>query len=1204
MHKLMKQWLLLLALSLLFSTANAITVSEAVETIEQKALAYEAGELNYLQLEVFVNTAREQIYDSLNKRVEEKLEEEEFIKVRGWSEQEVRTALGEPSGMEKWVWVENQRKTMLLKNPMPRWEKVVFSGGKIKITLNAWPHVAIYGKEMYKFYWVDFELRFKRKEEAIDIEAIISDLKASISNKQELVKKSVQFERTLGRYLEERKEECDSVLSGLLGTALGQEERIEWRGLLLESEQALAELVGEEFIDEHWHGFNLRIEGEFRSKEKTETVQEIAGETDREKLFVQDAKALEQMLEQAVIAAKNSSSVNDLTNANFRMEVLSNVLSEKANREDDSYTVEEFYSFLEGLFNNYTTSFKRENIKETKYGLRLLEEKETRTEKHCQHEEKWCDSGFVCKNSNECINALGGNENCNNKIDDDGDGIIDCEDPDCIEFKDCHRACEPKCKESCWPCNEQYCKQECNACGKCNEANPDNPRDCETQCSACGNCTQQYCVENCNVCWECENEIYGDGCYSKCKDCDKCWKENRGNEVCNPLCVECSGCRFDAGSFKCFQNQQFNRQTGNCECISGYNSCDNVWENGCETVGNCGGEQMPEPAPVCGDGSCNASENSENCQQDCAAAPVIPTEECGNGTCGQGETCDNCWQDCGKCQAVCGNANCEGDETSTCPSDCGCSSSRLNACTDSETCVSAGGVWCDNACNPAGFVCAVCGNGSCEERETCKNCQQDCGECESAQAQSIEKKPIFNLITGWTILESIEFEEEEPGGREKANPEESCVNFTCPPNQYCNAENGWCECTKGWFDCDGDWLNGCESQKQCKQCNADSDCALTRCSEDRQRIDMFKCKAGGSWEEEKRIVELGGRCGTKSSGEKVWGIWIDARGEGFEDFHLLKEQLHKSLGDDEWCKSELEFAIKERQELESSLNQEFVGWFFEKFVKQNPREFEFQEEMIWAVFESFQRNAEQTARALSCLDRTDWPSGVKPVKISFNSPNGKIEFWEEFKTTSFFEKENQTVLTPYMKLWIFPNREKFKKLFKEKTMEQIEEGKFGPAPNEKEKMRQNKQVMDTINRISNFYGGEAKIVLQINDDGQVVLNQLLTINPDELVNMNIVEEKPADTDATIRINYDFFYDLMSTLIKEAKGADIIRPYWEEKELGPEGPKIDDAVIMIRIFTSIIAGIFTGQVSVDPIFEAPRVIMTLGDLMSLASTQGV
>jgi hypothetical protein len=79
------------------------------------------------------------------------------------------------------------------------------------------------------------------------------------------------------------------------------------------------------------------------------------------------------------------------------------------------------------------------------------------------------------------------------------------------------------------------------------------------------------------------------------------------------------------------------------------------------------------PKPKCGNGTCEAGENSETCPGDC---PVDPGT-CGNGTCDAGETSGTCPSDCpnsGSPPGRCGDGICAWpfENITNCSFDCPC----------------------------------------------------------------------------------------------------------------------------------------------------------------------------------------------------------------------------------------------------------------------------------------------------------------------------------------------------------------------------------------------------------------------------------------------------------------------------------------------------------------------------------------------------
>ena len=89
------------------------------------------------------------------------------------------------------------------------------------------------------------------------------------------------------------------------------------------------------------------------------------------------------------------------------------------------------------------------------------------------------------------------------------------------------------------------------------------------------------------------------------------------------------------------------------------------WADGSGTTGD--DEPPVDATPVrCGDGVCASSEIG-NCAADCGSQQ---TPVCGNGTCEAGENSQTCLSDC-PVQSSCGNGVCDATETpASCPGDC------------------------------------------------------------------------------------------------------------------------------------------------------------------------------------------------------------------------------------------------------------------------------------------------------------------------------------------------------------------------------------------------------------------------------------------------------------------------------------------------------------------------------------------------------
>ena len=179
--------------------------------------------------------------------------------------------------------------------------------------------------------------------------------------------------------------------------------------------------------------------------------------------------------------------------------------------------------------------------------------------------------------------------------------------------------------------------------------------------------------------------------------------------------------------------------TGTDPCCTTANACGYGSDGYCDCGGFCTWEASDcTAAPVCGDGTCNGTEDCTTCATDCGACSDV----CGDGTCGSAETCSSCPTDCGPCAGYCGDGTCGSGET------CG------NCATDCGPCVKdAGGLdvfqfdagggpsgctadaQCPNVCNVATGQCVQCnanwdciGGGTCTANHTCVSVCGD-GQC-------------------------------------------------------------------------------------------------------------------------------------------------------------------------------------------------------------------------------------------------------------------------------------------------------------------------------------------------------------------------------------------------------------------------------------------------------------------------------------------
>ncbi len=234
-----------------------------------------------------------------------------------------------------------------------------------------------------------------------------------------------------------------------------------------------------------------------------------------------------------------------------------------------------------------------------------------------------------CSCPDDCGSPPTSENNCSNGLDDDCDGLIDCDDADCVGTVDC-------------PCdNDGTCDpgEDCNNCAS----------DCISGSggAVCGN----------GVCEA------GDG-----EDCSSCPSDCNGITTGRPSGRFCCG----SSSLGCADDR----------CTSGGYSCTTVaaGTSYCCGDGICEGDEDAFNCSVdcsggsyCGDGTCDPGEDVCSCSDDCG---LPPSSEVPNSTCGDG--LDN---DCD------GVADCNDGDCATDPAcDVTCAAVGDSCVSDSDCC--------------------------------------------------------------------------------------------------------------------------------------------------------------------------------------------------------------------------------------------------------------------------------------------------------------------------------------------------------------------------------------------------------------------------------------------------------------------------------------------------------------------------------------
>ncbi len=286
--------------------------------------------------------------------------------------------------------------------------------------------------------------------------------------------------------------------------------------------------------------------------------------------------------------------------------------------------------------------------------------------------------------------------------------------------------------------------------------------------------------------------------------------------------------------------------TGDCCQANGTPGCDNAAITACV----CGQDSFCCSAAW--DAQCVGEVSTYGCGN-CAAIPI-----CGDGVCNGTETCGNCVQDCGACNYT-GDC-CQANGTP------GCDNPTMVACVCAQDVFCCDSLW-DDTCvaEVAQYGCGTCGggpscgDGQCNNGETCGTCAQDCGACNysgdccqingtpgcdnAALVACVCAQDAFCCENTWDetcVAEVSEF------GCGICDSPPTCGDFLCADGEDCQSCPGDCGACSGDC-CAANGTPGCK------------DAVITQCV---CQQDSFCCQS--EWDSicSQEVVDFGcGQCG-------------------------------------------------------------------------------------------------------------------------------------------------------------------------------------------------------------------------------------------------------------------------------------------------------------------------------------------------------
>jgi len=371
---------------------------------------------------------------------------------------------------------------------------------------------------------------------------------------------------------------------------------------------------------------------------------------------------------------------------------------------------------------------------------------------------------------------------------------------------------------------------------------------------------------------------------------------------------------------------------------------------------------------------------------------------------------------------------------------------------------------------------------------------------------------------------------------------EKCIRDACGEKMECNID---------------------EESKKCEGTCKPEDACIEKCVKGEgewwkefENKPEFKEQMGG--------FEAGGNCRTEK-GKTNGFIWFGGWGDPFQRIQPLKNKYY-SGGNSDWCKFELQNLIKQREEFEKGFNQEFAKWFFEDYLANSAENWE---QAVSGIFELYWKNVDnqrELAFRMKCLDKNNINDIMSPnlINIIYETEYGRLEYWEEIKTVKIPGMDGEvTIISPYMKTWIFPSKEfieyEMKKAMKNHEFPGSPEDKIerkneeGMTAEEKQMIKQDDKFMNMIRTIAEKYGGSLDAVVQFKDltNNEIVFNLYAKVNEDDIIKMTpMLPEEVSEKDVTVEIDFEKIYELIYSQEKEMRGEQIESPPWEEKKMQP------------------------------------------------------
>lgn len=1219
----MKKEVFIVSLIILLLTpiAFAQSIEDPIKKVAHHAEQYEIGNINYAQLIVYITSLDQEMAEEMGATAGDSHDP-------ALTMEQLESSLGKPTESTKWVWVEGEEREKKLDKEAPAWRKIIFDGKKIQIWLNAWPNIASRSGEDLLFYRLHLDIIFKKPEEQIDINSKIEEIKSFAERYKEnpndetlenLAKESVNAEQIFNSYFSQNPGKCEEVMNDLFGS----ENKRENKKTLVED---IAFYEGENFesrirlemcddCDWSWINLNMWFNGRGNFQHVDESIDYDPGSKRKfESLSNEDfKKETTEMIDKtkSQIAEGNYQSAMDTMQ---ELRILTDAWNEKAN--DVWQEFEEKYR----IDWDSMTQEEREECSKTycwikKDQERIIAEKELRNANYQDRKEFYLNlfSSYEVKEfyyeQEEWEKRLVedfkefGEEICSNNVDDNDNNQIDCSDSQCggkvcgydiINLEENNTTIEQKIELFCisGSCQqkEEIIKEKEAICGN-NICEENEQETCAEDCTTCFEHAPLECVGNvifsgedekgcplepiclaqqqtCNTDEDCTNPLCG---AASC--IDNVCQVTELTECKEPNCIDGQEKTQDCESGeklvteKCIEGLWINTDIA-CEVPSSEieEPVEDIIKEECVVKSDCGNENdvcsngkcvtLPEtfdeetPEPISEEQQEPIEEFNEQPlieefdEQEIIEAPQEEPQEQSPEPIITGEVTTSFFKTLAQ---LTGLTSHESQQQETPPVESPPPQESPSTDTPQENTEQPQEQPQENIEQP---------HENNEQRQEDIDREREDRERERRDEENREED---NRRREEEDNKRRESDCNERCGRECYDSEvrpctEKCIREECGNELECNVDDVRVSCE-----------SKCESENDIPACKS---ACFDKCMEGQE---TWVEPEREEHKQEKFVFTVGGSC-RDSQGKEEGFIWFGGWGENFDEFHLIKNK-YQSRGASDWCERDMENLLKQRKELEKSMNSEFAYWFFEKYVANSAQNWE---KHISGIFDLYWRDVDisrQIAERSQCLKKDILPEH-NLISFNYKTDYGSIEFWEEVKTAKLYENGSEVqIISPYMKTWLFPSKEFFKaemrKLMERHELPGPQGGSKRNTPTEEE-IKRFMEDSDFIERIKDFnekYGENLVVQFKDFDTGEVVINIYMRINEKELIYFEpmLPSEIPAED---VRIEFDVNKLLDIIEYEETGRIELESPPWDKQPRTGTIKNIKDGVTMFYMFMSL------------------------------------